>query len=161
MNLTDIAREIKETRESLARMNQEFKSASDSANAKLKELEALMGMEKAGVDTEKVARGLEVIEVRGKADKCGQVISKAINDLAVGCPHMKTEFFGVKVYSGFGEQFCDCSYGYGPRHGSIVFSVGLTESAIKAIRDGASIDTDSAIYVLLNWDQIAAAKEAA
>lgn len=161
MKLTEIAREIKETRESLARAKDEFKRFSDSANDKLQELESLMGMARAGIDTEKVERGLEVISVKGKADKSGQVITKAINDLAVGCPHMKSEFFGVKVYSGFGEQFCDCSYGYGPRHGSIVFSVGLTESAIKRIRDGASIDTDSAIYVLLNWNQIAAAKEVA
>lgn len=36
----------------------------------------------------------------------------------------KDNFVGFKNYAGFGDQRCDCSYGHGPRHGSIVFEIG-------------------------------------
>ena len=38
-----------------------------------------------------------------------------------------TGYFGVKIYSGFGEQREDHEYGFGPKHGSTVFAVGLRE----------------------------------
>lgn len=34
------------------------------------------------------------------------------------------EFLGFKNYAQFGDQRTDCAYGYGPKHGSIVFSIG-------------------------------------
>lgn len=34
------------------------------------------------------------------------------------------EYLGIKNYAGFGDQDCNCEYGYGPNHGSIVFSIG-------------------------------------
>jgi len=37
---------------------------------------------------------------------------------------MKTEYLGIKNYASFGDQRTDCSYGMGPRHGSIVFRIG-------------------------------------
>lgn len=37
---------------------------------------------------------------------------------------LKTEYIGVKNYAHFGDQRYDCSYGCGPTHGHIVFSIG-------------------------------------
>ena len=36
----------------------------------------------------------------------------------------KEDYYGIKNYAGFGDQREDHKYGYGPRHGSIVFSIG-------------------------------------
>lgn len=36
----------------------------------------------------------------------------------------KNQYYGYKNYAGFGDQRCDCEYGMGPRHGSIVFRIG-------------------------------------
>jgi len=37
---------------------------------------------------------------------------------------MKSEYLGIKNYAAFGDQREDHSYGMGPRHGCIVFSIG-------------------------------------
>lgn len=37
---------------------------------------------------------------------------------------LRKERLGYKNYEAFGDQRCDCEYGYGPRHGYIVFSIG-------------------------------------
>jgi hypothetical protein len=37
---------------------------------------------------------------------------------------LKTGYLGIKNYAAFGDQREDHSYGMGPRHGSIVFSIG-------------------------------------
>ena len=52
-------------------------------------------------------------------------IAAAIEDLQAGCPAMRREYFGVKQYAGFGDQESNHPYGYGPKHGSIWFSIGL------------------------------------
>lgn len=36
---------------------------------------------------------------------------------------LKKEFLGYKNYAQFSDQRCDCEYGYGPKHGTIVFSI--------------------------------------
>lgn len=54
---------------------------------------------------------------------------------------LSKEYMGVKNYAGFGDQRCDCSYGMGPSHGSIVFEVG------RARDYNGPLDSD-AIYAL-------------
>jgi hypothetical protein len=39
------------------------------------------------------------------------------------------QYLGVKNYAGFGDQGCDTEYGYGPRHGHIVFKIGRTHES--------------------------------
>ena len=41
---------------------------------------------------------------------------------------MRTEYLGIKNYAAFGDQREDHSYGMGPRHGTIVFSIGRDRS---------------------------------
>lgn len=36
-----------------------------------------------------------------------------------------TSYLGVKAYDQFASQAVTCQYGYGPRHGSVWFSIGL------------------------------------
>jgi hypothetical protein len=40
---------------------------------------------------------------------------------------LNTVFFGCKDYAHWSHQREDCQYGYGPRHGSIVFAIELRE----------------------------------
>ena len=53
-------------------------------------------------------------------------------------------YLGVKNYSSFGDQRCDCDYGYGPKHGHIRFSVGRT---VEARNDDVVLGPDE-IYLL-------------
>jgi len=52
-------------------------------------------------------------------------IDRAIEDLQAGCPRMRTEYFGIKEYAEWTSQEADHRYGFGPKHGSIWFSIGL------------------------------------
>ena len=128
-------------------------AAIDSSIKMLSEKKAFFA---AGIDSEKVEMARSVIDVGSYKDtpERKSVITSAINDLAKGAVRLRTNYFGVKVYSGFGEQRCDCEYGYGPSHGSIVFRVEL-----KNRKDELSSDQiDAAIYYLLNISSITEAK---
>jgi hypothetical protein len=70
-------------------------------------------------------------------------------DIANDCKHMRSMFFGNKRYEGF-YQSNDCQYGYGPRHGSTVDSIGL----IKKDHVFTEEEKTACIYYLNNYDKI-------
>lgn len=70
---------------------------------------------------------------------------------------LKYEYFGTKSYARWYGQRCDCEYGYGPRHGSIIFKIGLREDARS--RDLTDAEKDAAIYYLMNIEKIQMAKD--
>ena len=58
--------------------------------------------------------------------------------------NLHTQYFATKDYSGFYHQRSDCDYGYGPKHGSIVFAIGL-RSPQEELTD---YQRDCCIYLL-------------
>lgn len=121
-----------------------------------------------GFDTIKIALAETVLDVgqyaKGGRDRAS-VVADAIKQLATGEPirrfygdlwHVK---FATKNYDAWSGQRSDCEYGYGPRHGSICFAVGLKRE-VRA-RDPQSLtaaETEAAIYYLHNLKAIQAAK---
>lgn len=91
------------------------------------------------IDVTRCLRGMKNIYVEGAPNRSSgsslhgsriRLIEKAISLIqADGTKAMEREYLGFKNYAGFGDQGCDGEYGMGPRHGSIVFSVGRTHSA--------------------------------
>lgn len=78
-----------------------------------------------GVDPDVLALAKSVIYVRGKvSESAGGAFEAALERIAAGGSQMLREYVGAKRYSGF-HQRCDSEYGYGPKHGGIVFEVGL------------------------------------
>ncbi|BCJ86484.1 hypothetical protein [Effusibacillus dendaii] len=80
-----------------------------------------------GIDLNKIKIAESLLRVKGLSygqynDRC---VTEAIKDIAQGAPKMSEGYFGVKNYAHWTHQESDHPYGYGPRHGSIVFSVGL------------------------------------
>jgi len=63
---------------------------------------------------------------------------------------MARGYLGYKNYAGFGDQRCDCEYGMGPTHGSIVFEIGRVDRSkplgkidlyyLEAVRDFSPIE---------------------
>lgn len=66
--------------------------------------------------------------------------------------NLKIEYFGTKQYDRWYGQRSDHSYGYGPKHGSILFSVGLRDDARH--RELTQEERDAAIYYLMNLEKI-------
>jgi hypothetical protein len=89
------------------------------------------GMVLKGFDIEKVKMAESVLAIYGLKNEYDQSpVNQAIKDIAQGCETISKMYFGVKNYSGYVHQGCNCEYGYGPTHGSIVFSVGLKNPKI-------------------------------
>lgn len=122
-----------------------------------------------GLDLGKIAIAERFLLIRGKiadarvgrdggsATARSEVKRDAILDLAAGGARLGREAFGVKNYEGFGDQRNDSEYGMGPRHGSIVFSIGLAPDARKPdYLDAEQIE--AAVYYLHNLAAIQAAK---
>jgi hypothetical protein len=83
-----------------------------------------------------------MIDVEGNPVGREYLIEEAIGRIqADPAEALKAEYLGIKNYAHFGDQRCDCSYGYGPTHGTIVFSIGRVR--------GAPLEPDADIQELL------------
>lgn len=66
---------------------------------------------------------------------------------------LKGQYIGFKNYAHFGDQRCDGPAGTGPRHGSIVFSIGRNRSGEEV----ETLDSDC-IYFLECWREFGEVK---
>lgn len=173
--LTDIINRRTVVQRDLAARKQEFeefRKLCEAELAQLREDEALTG---AGVDLDRLRRGLRVVEIEAYGDwlkdrnggypdqvRSGgraAMIEEAKRDLAAGAPHMRSAYFGIKNYAHFGDQRADGKYHLGPKHGNIVFRIGLT----SARRQNATLlspeEIEDAIYTLVNLHVLAEARK--
>lgn len=110
-----------------------------------------------GLDLERLKIAEEVMYVRG-ANYVGDgdtkdAIMQAIQWFAQSyVPNQYTDlrcvFFGCKNYDRWHCQRDDCSYGYGPRHGSTVFAIGLNKEFRAEDADITDQQRDACIYYL-------------
>lgn len=111
------------------------------------------------IDLERIRRGMKQIDVSGQpcprdvpnAPERERAIEAALSAIADDPENaLRKEFIGVKQYAHFGDQRCDCSYGRGPRHGVIKFSIGRVSGYTDAL-DGDAI---YALECLRDYDPI-------
>lgn len=120
-----------------------------------------IGCAKAGLDLDRIARALEIIKVYGSYARGGgdrsSVIRDAVDWLATGkCAAYRGldgADLGTKNYDRWAGQRSDHEWG-GPRHGSIVFQIGLRDRKAPLTDDQRS----DAIYFLLNIESWEAAR---
>jgi len=95
------------------------------------------------IDMDRFRRGASQLEIVGRPGKSKErldVIETAILEIqAKPEVALSLKYLGVKNYAGFGDQREDHEYGYGPRHGSIVFSVGRKRPNLNGQLDGDAI----------------------
>lgn len=82
--------------------------------------------EQTTIDLARCMRALKNISVSGEL--IGGPRFSLLEDAIAAIQHdgakaLREEYMGIKNYAGFGDQREDHKYGYGPRHGHIVFSV--------------------------------------
>lgn len=133
---------------------EDHKSKLKKIDSRAEEVESLIRAGKKGFDTDRVAmaRGLvKVGEVNsGERRNC---VQRFIRKLTEDPKWLESNYCGVKVYSGFGEQGEDHRHGYGPRHGSIVFRVELKKPSLSAS------EVDCVLWYLLNIEKIQEAEK--
>ncbi len=159
--LLDVCSELNNLENEENKLRRSFDADMEKIRKRTKALTTERNYFKAGLDPLKIQQARCVLEIQGKPNTIERVnlVKEAINKLLnpESLNQMRKEYLGLKNYSGFGDQRHDGPYGTGPRHGSIVFSVGLT----PAIRNCAITDEEreAAIYYLLNLETIQAAQE--
>ena len=79
-----------------------------------------------------------------------RVVRKAIDDVAAGCPILRNEYLGTKNYDRWHHQEIQYRYGYGPRHGDVVFEIGLKNPKQELTDE----QQEAVIYYLLNLAKI-------
>jgi len=146
-----------------------FLKAAEAELAQLRDAELLIV---GGIDHDRLDRARQIIAIQGEVTKAVrssprmgdhgggvrlQALADAKADLANGGCEIASRYFGVKNYDAFGDQRHDCEYGMGPRHGSIVFSIGLTTALRQRVRTGPHLEDheiEDALYLLSALPQI-------
>lgn len=126
--------ELAALREDLATMREDHRAEEARLEMEIAELEAQRAHAAAGTSEEERRLARELIEVRINEHLpfeqiCDErVIQEAVEDIAGNCLTLRSEYFARRHYEAntHRETF---RYGMGPRHGNVVFSIGLTEGA--------------------------------
>lgn len=87
------------------------------------------------IDTAKCLRAMQDLDAEGVPDTSARlgVIEEAIAAIQRdGSRALRDEYLGVKNCAHFGDQRSDHPYGYGPKHGYIVFRVGTAVGTARA-----------------------------
>ncbi len=147
----------------LIHKTKKFEEERDKINSKIKELLRLEKINYDGLDLERVQIAEKLIRISGNPfGKTSSVTTFghppiaeiAIIDIAYGCKHLKTQYFGNKRYESY-YQRSDCEYGYGPRHGYIVDRIELINRKVELSDE----EKDACIYYIKNYNIIKDAKK--
>lgn len=131
----------------LSRLREEFRVQESLLTADINRLNALRHADGQGIDVEKIQAARQIIRMVGRFADVGDrrtMVSDAMTDIAKGGDKIRTRYFGCKDYDRWSSQREDHPYGYGPRHGSIVFRI---EKATDP-GDWTSEQIEAALYVL-------------
>ena len=155
----EIVKERLDKQAALNQMTSVFKKEKGRISVEIASLLELEHIAQSNFNIESVQIAESLISVQGNPygsiDQSGSTIAvSAINDIANDFKVLRTIKFGNKRYEGF-YQRCDCTYGMGPRHGSVVDSIGLNDRTHEFTDD----EKDACIYYLKNYTAIKEAKK--
>lgn len=152
--LHQIVKERFEKQKELSEKTNDFKAECKKLDAEIQELLRLEAVGQSGAELDKVQIAEEILNIQG--DPFGVVDggSAAIADLAVidvaeDFIKMRNQYFGNKKYSGY-YQRCNCEYGMGPKHGTIVDRIELKDTE----REYTDEEKDACIYYIKNYKEI-------
>jgi len=133
-----------------ARLITESKKKIDQINKRLDELDILSSnITRYGIDTMKVGIALDLVDIKGEIKETPERIKcvhRFRDRVAANDKRIYNQYFGVKIYSGFGEQGEDHAFGFGPKHGNIVFSIGLKYRANNELTEE---QRDAIVYLTM------------
>ena len=170
-DLTTAAREAHQLRGALAAHVETATAEEKRLREEIRKRETILSMAEGGVDADKVTVARTVVYAtdysRGGEDR-NSVRQDAIKQFATGEPVRKYYgdlwkfFFGTKNYDRWVGQRSDCEYGYGPKHGSTCFEIGITkETREREQTDLTPDEIEAVIYFLVNLDRIQTAEKQA
>jgi hypothetical protein len=163
--LTQAYKDLHESSEKLTALRKEFAAQEKLLLASISSNQALISLTESQVDIAKTQLAETIIYVSkytgvGDQKSC---IDDAIKQFATGKPNSEEysnlwkTTLSTKNYDSWSSQRSDHAYGYGPRHGSINFSVGLTQVFRDSKRKYVDLtpeEIEAVIYYLTNVKKI-------
>lgn len=157
-------------RKALEKATSDYASLKKTLETDMQEASNNIAMHDNGLHLELIEEAEKILYVRGdvlKGDDNMSCVVDAIqwfSKLDLG-PYkdLETRYFGTKSYDRWYGQRTDCEYGSGPRHGHIIFSIGLRGSyqerqeLVESLTDE---QRDACIYYLNNLIKIQEHKNA-
>jgi len=143
MTLLEIERQIKDIQKEIEDSKQQHESKMKILNAQkenaLRKKETFL----ACGDIGRAENARRFIYTEGFKENYGlgdtkRTTDEAVDDIVSGMKIIKEQYFGCKNYACYICQGSDHSYGFGPKHGYIVFEIG----AKPAVRKGDLVPTD-------------------
>lgn len=126
-----LTREIDRLRRQIKTDDETHETNRRKLKADIVDLERRRALQLQGLTDEDRELAESVIFVRGKLTEDAEgAFTSALTVLAEGGGKMIDRYVGVKRYERF-HQREDHSYGYGPKHGSIVMAIGLQDVVRK------------------------------
>ena len=162
--LTETVQEYYKAVAELKEFREETKKHEEKLRTKVKSFARLINEAQSGLDSSKIDSALEILAIRGRYEHGGDdrasVISDAMKQLATEesfgfYKDLWRGYFGTKNYSGWRGQRSDHEYGFGPKHGSVCFSVGLRKDVRE--RENKKLTTseiEACLYYLTNIERI-------
>ena len=139
-SVVSLYKELTELTESRDKILLEHNVVIGILNKKISHVVRIIGLSQQNLDTGKILCAESILAIHGLYIHAGNdrnsVIKDAIRWFIDGkiCyengeinyyKDLRRHYFGTKSYDRWYGQRTDCEYGYGPRHGYIMFSVGL------------------------------------
>lgn len=158
MDLLEITLLIKELEEEQHKLEVMYETDKAALKKKLTEAENIKAILVSNFDYDKIHLVRERVNFTGiykwwGVGETASTLAACIRDVANGCSFIRTKYFGCKNYDRWTCQDSCHTYGMGPSHGTIVFSIGLNHKFRQELDAGAIIDSDfinAFLYVLHN-----------
>lgn len=160
--LTEAYKDYHEATEKLLILRKEFLSEEARLKGIISENDRLICLARDSIDYVKVQLAETIISVSkytGEGEQ-GSCVVDAIKQFSLGKPlqykDLWKEYFGTKDYDRWSSQRSDHTYGYGPRHGSTNFMIGIRTD--KKQVDLTADEVEAVIYYLTNLKNIQGTK---
>lgn len=171
MELTAAIQKIEALKQELADHNAAAADKANDLKSQIARHQRTVEISSAMLDQKKIDFAYSVLEIRGRYERAGEdresVIRDAVAQIATGIvkdsySDLRSRYFGTKSYAHWHGQRSDHPYGYGPKHGSTIFSVGLhsdyREGGVEGLTDE---QREAAIYLLTRLEAVQAAEDKA
>lgn len=153
--------------QSLKSLDDEYNANRTAIRERIFKIRQSINESVSGLDSDQIALAETVLRVHGSYASAGEdrasALHDAIKELSLhGGGKLWEQHFSTKNYDRWHGQRSDHGYGYGPKHGSLIFSIGLLDETRN--RDPQALtpeEVEAAVYYLTHLSRIQDAKQQA
>lgn len=153
-NLLEIHKGLEKINTAQKELQENYENKRRILQAQKKELETKLQYETDGINSNRIDNAKRFIYIEGLKKfgigETGSCVNELISDIVNDNYKILKNYYGCKNYEGFICQRSDHPYGYGPRHGYIVFRIKATQDFRRGEITPNEKDKNDILYMLEN-----------